>query len=323
MENYKRPKKSKKKALVAFLFVISLIFVTIAASITVVGFNYMTNRTFTETFYSTSSMKVNNKIRVVQISDLHNCSFGKDNRTIIKRVTKLKPDLILYTGDCIDSSDKSVENVLDLCEALLDVAPSYYIYGNNEVSKYYDVLLNQEALDEKFGFNDENRDAKKLLELQDDLETRLEDLGVCVLKNEKDTITIGNTKVDVYGVLTSNPSAFWSYAGENFDEYIYSDENNLKITAIHEPTLFKEFTPDYWGDLMLAGHTHGGMMKIPMLGPLYTYDGGILPERNGDYVYGRYEVQGNPLIVSSGLENKTFFRINNQPEIVIVDINKF
>ena len=93
--------------------------------------------------------------------------------------------------------------------------------------------------------------------------------------------------------------------------------------AIHEPTIFEEYSPDTWGDLMLAGHTHGGTTKIPVIGPAYTPDGGILPEHSGHYVYGRYDVQGRPLIVNSGLENNTFFRINNQPEIVIVDINKF
>ena len=74
---------------------------------------------------------------------------------------------------------------------------------------------------------------------------------------------------------------------------------------------------------MLAGHTHGGIVKIPMVGALYTSEGGFLPERSGHYVYGRYEVQGRPLIISGGLENKNIFRTNNPPEIVIIDINKF
>lgn len=323
MKKYKRQKKSKKRALAVFLFIISLIFVTIAASVATVGYNYIQNRNFKENFYSVSSMKVNNKIRVIQISDLHNCSFGNNNSSLISRVEKLKPDIILYTGDCIDATDGSIENVLSLCKTLSTVASSYYIYGNNEVEKYYDIPLTQEMLDAKYGFDDSNRNPQKLLETKDSFALSLEEAGVKVLKNSMDTITVGNTNVDVYGVLTSNPSSFWSYAGESFEKYLYSNENNLKITAIHEPLIFKEYSPDFWGDLTLAGHTHGGMVRIPFIGPAYTYEGGILPERNGHYVCGRYEVQGDPLIVSSGLENQTFFRINNQPEIVIVDINKF
>jgi predicted MPP superfamily phosphohydrolase len=242
---------------------------------------------------------------------------------LIDRVKKLKPDLIIYTGDMVDTNANSNERVISLCRELADVAPSYYIYGNNEVEKYYDVLLNQEALDEKFGFDNDNRDADKLLEITDELTEELENSGVKVLKNEYDTITIGTTHVDVYGVLTSNPSAFWSYSGKSFGDYMYSDESRLKITAIHESVLFEVYTPDSWGDLVLAGHNHGGTVRIPIIGPLYTHDGGLLPDRRGHYVYGRYEVLGRPLIISSGLENKNIFRINIQPEIVIVDINKF
>ena len=323
MKKNKVNTKTKKSIRALRLFIISLIFVGIAAAIAVVGCNYIENRNFKETFYCVSSLKVNNKIRVVQISDLHDSTYGKNNETIITRIEKLKPDLIIYTGDCIDSKAGSDDNVISLCKSLAEVAPSYYIYGNNEVEKYYDNALTQESLDKKFGFDNSNRDPKKLLEITDSLTEKLEEAGVKVLKNSSDTITVGSTTVEVYGVLTSNPSSFWSYAGESFDEFIYNNENHLKITAIHEPLVFEEYTPDFWGDLLLAGHTHGGTVKIPMLGPLYTHDGGLLPARSGHYVYGRYEVQGRPLIISSGLENKSIFRINNQPEIVIVDINKF
>ena len=323
MKGYTLTTKTKKNIRVLKLFLISLIFVLIAASIAIIGCNYIGNRNFKETFYSVSSLKVNNKIRIIQISDLHNCSYGKNNRKLVDRVKNLNPDLIIYTGDITDSGAKSNDRVISLCKELADVAPSYYIYGNNEVEMYYDIPLTQESLDKKFGFNDNNRQPGKLLKITDDLTRKLEATGVKVLKNKSDTITIGTTDVDIYGVLTSNPSSFWSYAGESFDEYMYSNENNLKITAIHEPLVFEEYSPDSWGDLMLAGHNHGGTVKIPMIGPLYTHDGGFLPDRGGHYVCGRYEVQGRPLIISSGLENKNIMRINNQPEIVIVDINKF
>lgn len=315
--------KNKKTLRVLKLFLISLIFVSIAAAIAIVGCNYIGNRNFKETFYSVSSLKVNNKIRIIQISDLHNCSYGKENAKLVSRVQKLKPDIILYTGDIIDASAQANDNALSLCKALASVAPSYYIYGNNEAEAYYNMPFTLEALDKKFGFNDKNRQPGKLLEISDELSKKLEAAGVKVLKNSTDTITVGTTPVDVYGVLTSNPSSFWAYAGESFDAYMYANENHLKITAIHEPLVFEEFSPESWGDLMLAGHNHGGTVKIPMLGPLYTRERGILPERSGYYVQGRYEVQGRPLIISAGLENKNIVRLNNPPEIVVVDINKF
>lgn len=319
MEKYKRP---KKKVWAVILLIFSMIFVILAASVALVGYNYLENQKFKETFYCVSSLKVNNKIRVIQISDLHNASFVNDSK-LVDRIGKLKPDAIIYTGDMVDSQTNIDDDVINLCKTLAKVAPSYFIYGNNEVEKNYDGPLTQENLDKKFGFNDTNRDPQKLLELTDDFAKNLENVGVKVLKNSMDTLTIGSTTVDIYGVLTSNPSSFWSYAGESYSDFIYQNGNNLKIMAIHEPIVFEKYKPDTWGDLMLAGHTHGGLCKIPYIGPLYTTEGGILPARKGCYVYGRYEVQGRPLIVNSGLDNTNFFRINNQPEIVIVDINKF
>ena len=315
--------KTKKNLRVLKLFLISLIFVGIATSVAIIGCNYVGNRNFTETFYNVGSLKVNNKVRIIQISDLHNCTYGKDNKKLIDRVEKLKPDLIIYTGDIVDSKAASDERAINLCKALSGVAPSYYIYGNNEVEKNYDVILTQEELDKKFGFTDENRDPKKLLEQEDELTKALINAGVVVLKNSHATLTVGTTNVDVYGVLTSNPSSFWSYSGESFGEYLYTDEDHLKVTAFHEVESLVEYTPETWGDLVLAGHNHGGTIKIPVIGPLYTHEGGLLPELSGHYVYGRHEVQGRPLIISGGLENKNIFRINNEPELVIVDINKF
>ena len=103
--------------------------------------------------------------------------YGKDNIKLLDRARKLKPDLIVYTGDIVDSKAKSNDRVISLCKELADVAPSYYIYGNNEVEMYYDIPLTQESLDKKFGFNDNNRQPDKLLEITDDLTRKLEATG--------------------------------------------------------------------------------------------------------------------------------------------------
>ena len=321
LNNMKGSKRAKKIKII-IITVISLILAIAAASVAIVGVSYWQNQKFGETFYSVSSLKVNNKIRIIQISDLHSCTYGQNNRDLVNRVKKLAPDIILLTGDTL--SDQSSEGqIVTLCASFAKIAPSYYIYGNNEVQAYYPYLLTRDELDKQFGFNSQNREPQKLLEIKDALDQKLTDVGVTVLKNSTATIMVGDTPVDIYGVLTSNPSAFWPYAGESFNDFLYTNENNFKITAVHEPLIFEEFEPDYWGDIMLAGHTHGGLVKVPMLGPLYTHEGGLLPGRTGHYVYGRYEVVSRPLIVSSGLENQNLLRINNEPEIVIVDVNKF
>lgn len=306
------------------LFLLSFTCLIVAGATALVSVNYIENRQFKESFYMVSSQKVNESLRVIQLSDLHNCSYGENNSKLIDRVEKLKPDIILFTGDSLDSGEASIDDVVELCSTLTQTAPVYYIYGNNEVERYYDVSLSQEELDEKFGFADDaDRDPKQLTAITDELEQALENAGVRVLKNESDTIMVHSTPVDVYGVLTSNPSAFWSYAGESFEDYLYTDTNHLKLMVLHEPYVFETYDFDNWGDLLICGHTHGGIMRVPILGPLYTHEGGLFPERSGCYVCGRYEVSGSPLIVSSGLENQSLLRLNNQPELVIIDINRF
>ena len=300
-----------------------MVFVCIASVVFLVLGNYIGNRNFRETFYTTSSIKINNSVRVIQLSDLHNTFYGEDNIDLVKRIEELNPDVIICTGDMVDSAKDDTDSMISLAKKLSEIAPSYYIYGNNEVETIYDVLLNEKDLDKKFGFNNTNRDEAALRNLEDSFEEKLEAAGIKVLKNEKDTIKVKTTTIDIYGVLTSNPSSFWSYSGKSFQEYIYEDSDNLKITAVHEPFVFEEFEYDFWGDLIICGHTHGGVVRVPVLGPLFTKEGGLFPERSGKFVYGRYSAAGQPLIVSAGLENKNIFRINNQPELVVIDINKF
>ena len=166
--------KRKKNLNAAKWFLLSLIFLGITLAVALVAQNYILNRNFTETFYSVSSLKANNKIRVIQISDLHDSVYGEDNSKLSSRVEKLSPDIIILTGDCIDATSDSRERTLSLCKRLAQTAPTYYIYGNNEDELFYDVALMQTELDEKFGFSDENRDPSKLTEYTDEFENQLE-----------------------------------------------------------------------------------------------------------------------------------------------------
>ena len=172
--------------------------------------NYIGNRNFRETFYNVSSIKIESPVRVIQLSDLHGSSYGKNNKKLLERVEALEPDIIICTGDMVDSVEEDTETVVSLSENLAKIAPSYYVYGNNETENIYDFELSEKELDEKFGFDKKNRDETALLKLQDSFEEKLENAGMKVLKNEKDTIRVKTINVDVYGVLNSNPSSFWS-----------------------------------------------------------------------------------------------------------------
>lgn len=308
------------------LLLLSLLFLALAALAAVMGVNYAQNLEFQETFYQVSSGKITGELRVIQLSDLHDTVFQENNNELVRRIEKLDPDVIVMTGDMVDQNDASWDVTLELCQRLTGVAPVYYIYGNNERKAVYGGPMTLKSLDQRFGITDSSdalRSPELLASLEDGLCPMLEETGVQVLRNERATIQVEGNTVDIYGILTANPSSFWPYAGETFSDFLYEDTDHFKLLLSHEPYLFQELRGEYWGDLALCGHTHGGVIRVPKLGGLYEQAEGLFPERQGAYVLGQYSANGTPLIVSGGLTNRGMIRVNNQPELVIVDVNRY
>ena len=316
-----KPKKANYKKGVKNI-VASLICLVLALILGVISINFIANRKFKENFYSVSISKTKDNFRIIQLSDLHTSTYGKDNADLIDRITKLEPDIIILTGDCVDQ-DAAADNTVSLCTALAKIAPTYYIYGNNECQKAFSNSMTLESLDELTGQPGETKDSQKLYDLDNGLKKTLEATGVKVLFNESDLITIGSTDIRIFGTLTSNPSAFWPYAGTAFNSFLNENTDEIKIFACHEPLLLETLEDEKWGDLVLCGDTHGGVVRLPGIGALYTRDDGLFPEKRGAMVYGKYKLGSSQVIVSSGLENKNPLRIFNQPEIVIVDVNNY
>ena len=76
---------------------------------------------------------VNKRVRIAQISDLHSKEFGKNNNTLYKVIIEQKPDIIVATGDLIDSNMKRINEIIEFCSRLNKRVPVYYILGNNEM----------------------------------------------------------------------------------------------------------------------------------------------------------------------------------------------
>lgn len=316
----KRHKKNYKKGVKNIIA--SFVCLLLALVLAVVGVNYIANRSFKENFYSLSLRNTYDNFRIIQLSDLHNTSFGKNNDKLLSRIEKLRPDIIVMTGDCLDS-DGDINEITELCKALSDMAPTYYIYGNNEWERAFDFGSTLNDIDGFLNSDDSNRDPEKLYSADNGLKKVIEDTGVKVLFNSSDIIEIGSNKVKVFGTLTSNPSAFWPYAGEEFYKFISEDDNCVRLLLCHEPLLFETLYEEYWGDLVLCGDTHGGVVRLPSFGAVYSRNFGFLPERNNHLIYGKYKAGNSDLIVSSGLTNRGVPRIFNQPELVVVDVNKY
>mgnify|MGYP005944089125 FL=1 len=124
------------------------------------------------------------------------------------------------------------------------------------------------------------------------------------------------------GGVAEAPASYERYASAYFESFEQLDA--FKLLLVHYPEYFLEdgFFSDVPVDLALCGHTHGGMIRIPGIGGLYTPDQGVLPT----LTEGLHQIGDTALIISRGLgdgKGTPVPRINNPPELVIVDINWF
>lgn len=242
---------------------------------------------FELSFYQVESEKISNKMRIVQLSDLHLKEFGENNSLLVDKIRQLKPDLIALTGDMNNQDDPDYSVVITLCEQLTEIAPVYYSYGNHEIDN---AVLGDKSL-----------------------KTDLENVGVKVLDDQSEVINVNGNDVKIGG-LTESPEFFDKYSTRFWSSYTEGDE--FKICLIHYPEYFLEKLADEPVDLVLAGHTHGAVMRIPGIGGLYAPDQGFFPQLSE----GLHKINDINLVVSRGLGD-THLRINNPSELVVVDVN--
>lgn len=233
------------------------------------------------------SEKITDPIRIVLVSDLHSCSFGKDNRILKNLIKQQNPDLIFVLGDMhsrfeIESFDKAVS----FTAALTEYAPVYFVSGDHD---YTDIYFKA-----------------------------LEDSGVNVLNFEKSDVTVNGNEISLYGIR----SEWFSPTFDLNNAFEPADESRVNILLAHCPYM-KKFESFENLDFVFSGDTHGGVIRLPLLGPVY-YNGSILPKLTytGEmYDKGYYNVDGVQLFVTSGVGNYPLpVRLNNRPEIVVIDL---
>ncbi|MBQ1839029.1 MAG: metallophosphoesterase [Ruminococcus sp.] len=247
---------------------------------------------FEVNFYQAESTHVVSDVRLVVISDLHLREYGKDNETLVNAVKSLRPDLIISAGDLVTFGESDYDNMLSLCKKLSEIAPFYGAMGNHEDEKVY--LENNKQLREQFAAT-----------------------GMKLLVNTCEEITVKKNKIELIGV-SGGVDEYEKYGGEALMESLDDDSSALRICVAHVPTLFKKRLEKYRFDLGIAGHTHGGVVRLPVVGGLYSAEEGFLPEYDG----GLYELDnGATLFVSRGLGSSGKIpRFNNTPELAVIDI---
>lgn len=249
---------------------------------------------YTAEFYKISSRKLNHNVRIVFLTDVHLREYGEDNCELVEDIQSLKPDLILLGGDLVNDNVSGYDNMLSLCSQLTEIAPVCGVLGNHE-----DVMIYQQG--------------------DKELAQRFTDAGVRVLRNEEASYEVYGNKISILGV-EGNAETFANYGAKEFmDAAEEETDYDLRVCIAHIPTYFSEELQNYSFELGLAGHTHGGIVRIPKLGPLYSSEEGLFPTYGG----GAYTLNNDAtLIVSRGLgDSSRWPRINNIPELSVIDID--
>ncbi|MDD6077978.1 MAG: metallophosphoesterase [Clostridiales bacterium] len=225
--------------------------------------------------------------RIVQLSDLHAAEFGKDNARLVRAVAAAQPDLIVLTGDFIEAEDQ-IPVTLALARQLVPLAPVYFVSGNHDWASH--------AIHALFD--------------------GLADAGVTCLRNEFVTLQRGAGSIVLAGVDDPNGLA----------DMLKPDEVAAAVQAEH-PGAFTVLLGhrNYWVeeyptlpvDVILCGHAHGGVVRLPGVGGLIGTDRTLFP----DYTAGMFASGQYQMIVSRGLgQIAQLPRLLNNPEIVCLTL---
>lgn len=288
-EKIKRPKKKHSK-LIALLLVL-LFIIALAASY--VAYNiFVLNQNFTVTFYQVRSLKISDNIRVVELADLHNKEYGAKNEQLVKRIQSLKPDLIFYAGDMMNYKVDDYSVLFDLSDKLCKTAPIYACFGNNELDQYL--------------FRDKT------------FKDKMKEHNINILSNEAADIEVNGSTIQLIAISEGRDQ--FDVKTNNAQKFLNSLEptDNCRICLTHYPELFCEYLLNRGIDIAFTGHAHGGLIRIPKVGGLYSGGEGLFPKLTEGV---KTVDDGTQVVISRGLGDSTKIpRINNQPELVVVDI---
>lgn len=222
-----------------------------------------------------------NHFRIVQLSDFHLKEFGKQQSKLISMIAQCEPNLIVLTGDMINKDATHFEELKFLLEGIHKLAPIYAVTGNHEEESPYKNKLRNLYLE----------------------------YDVMMLENTTKTITFGNATLYLHGFHYS-----WNLTKP---KRIEKKANEFHLLLFHDAQRI-EVLSNFNYDMILCGHTHGGIVRLPFLGGIIGNHGDILPK----YDYGEYQIGNTVSIVSSGLGNSNVPRFYNAPEIVCIELNK-
>ena len=229
---------------------------------------------------------------IVQLSDLHGALFGEDNRDLLKVVAKERPDYIFLTGDLLDQYRATPHSyAVSLGGALADIAPTYFVTGNHEW-----------ALPDVPG-----------------LKRALEVAGVQVLTNEYTVLARDGDNAVLAGIDDPNGYADQKTPEEVAEEVRAAFADPFWILLAHRNNYFEDAYCRLGADLVISGHGHGGLVRLPFTDGLVSVERTFFPS----YTAGFYQAGGADLFVSRGLGNSgRTLRLFNRPQVAVLTLKR-
>ena len=250
--------------------------------------------------YHCENKRLKKPLKIVQLSDLHNKSFGKGNSRLIRAIKELNPALIIVSGDMYTSlPGKETVTAQKLLEELVKSYPVYYANGNHEQKTKEET--------EEFG------------SLYEDYRQKLSGMGIHFLSNEH--VYLKDYNISLYG-LEIHRHYYRKFrkqilGADQVREYLgVPDPSSFHMMIAHNPDFFEAYAA--WGaDLVFAGHVHGGLMRLPILGGVIAPSMKLFPKYDG----GEFHEGNATMILSRGLGTHTLpIRIFNPGELVVVKL---
>ena len=225
--------------------------------------------------------------KIALLSDLHGWSFGEDNSRLIKLLEDARPDIVAITGDMVSSAEH-LDAVEDLLRGIEGLAPTFYVNGNHEWGA----------------------------RLTGRMKALMESYGVRCLSNEYLELERNGSRIIICGAEDRNgpadmikPPALAEKLREEYPEDFVLWLYHRNDTLLKYPSLPVQ--------LVLSGHAHGGIIRLPGVGGLLD----VRASFGAEYENGLYTLGNLNMVVSRGLGNSVMIpRFLNRPELPVITL---
>ncbi len=280
----------------------SLIVVLVCLVLGMTGIVVYDSNRFRVVNYELKSTKVNKEFHFLFLSDLHNKQYGNANEKLFKAIDRCCPDVIMIGGDILTASPgKDVSQAAAFVRRLSEKYPVYYANGNHEQR----LLL----YPEKYG------------NMGEDFERLLSEAGIRRLINEQRYLKEYGVSITGCEVDRKFYKRFETVEmPQDYLEHLLPESvsDSFSILLAHNPDYFDQYAQ--WGaDLVLSGHVHGGVVRLPWLGGVISTNFRLFPKYDG----GMFKKKDSVMIISRGLGAHTIpLRMFNPAELVNIVIKK-